>query len=318
MIFLEALCIGMEVECRLGILLFSNNQTSWYTTGIIGGMGVVGALSKVMNLSKEQIKNALSLTCNMASGTRGSHGSMAGSFIPALACQNGYLATCYALNGITCSDTSFYGHNGYIYQLCSKPNIEESIKDLGTKYISQEVICKPYPFGFISYACIDSLLNCTIDYHTIHDITIEISPMAKRLGSNMHPLHQYDAFVSIPYLVARTLINKDSLYQPIINNFIMTKEEQELINKMQIIENSYLHDDEADIYIDNQLFTNAYTHTNMSQDDIIRKFINLTHINQSWVNDYYQLNIDNIYQYIISYNSTKNDIFDNSANKIHT
>lgn len=300
--FLEALCIGMEVECRVGLLMFSNNQSAWYTTGIVGGIGAAVACGKILNFNKQQYKNAISIACNQASGIRGSHGSIIGSMVPAFASQNGYLACVLTVNNITCHENSFIGNNGLIYSITSNPNVALAKANLKERLISMETVCKPYPYGFISFACIDIIKNVEIDLFNLKSIKVEVSPMVKRLGANYHPKSLYDGIVSLPYLIARTMLDKNSIYKPLTEEFYVTKKEVELINKIEIIVVDNLNDNEAKITIIDNKNNHILLPPNdnkMEHHDVINKFKKLIKANNQWINDFYHKPIEDIYRFII-------------------
>ena len=183
---LNALYIGMETECRLATVMFdkkAESKSGWYTSGIVGGLAVAAALSYLYKFDRKKIKSALALASNYASGIRGSHGSMAGSFIPAIACKNGFIATMLVKNGMTCSFASLVGENGLIKQIAAKPALQKARKGQWSLNTS----CKPYPYGFISFSAIALLLKIDIDYRIIDKIIVEVSSRVKNLGYNFSP-----------------------------------------------------------------------------------------------------------------------------------
>lgn len=306
---LNALCVGMEVEVRLAIALFSKetySHSGWYTTGIVGGIGAAAALSHLLQFNKDQIKSAIALACNYASGLRGSHGSIAGSFIPAIASKNGFIAAMLVEKGMTCSFTSLVGENGLIQQITTNSAIEKARKGLGKEYLSLNSSCKPYPYGFISFSAIALLMQIDIDFHNIKEITVEVSSRVKQLGANAHPKTMYDAFVSLPYIIASLLVNKEKAFLPLNENFTVTPEEKTIINKIVIKENTKMSDEEIYMTINNHQYylKNAPGSINkpMQHDEIIEKFKKITTIinQEQFINELYHKDINDIYQFIIN------------------
>lgn len=305
---LNALCIGMEVECRLAIAIFSNethNQSGWYTTGIVGAIGVASALSHLFKFTKEDIRNALALAANYASGLRGSHGSMAGSFIPAIASKNGFMSVMFVEKGMTCSFASLVGKNGLIQQMTSNPNIKKARDGIGKTYFSMDSSCKPYPFGFISFSAIALLEQVNIDDRNIDEIIVEVSSRVKMLGSNHDPKTMYDGFVSLPYIIAILLINHENAYLP-LEDFHITPEIKSIMKKIIIKENKDLSDEEIYMTINQEkyYFKNApgSIHNPMKHEDIIEKFKRITKINhqEQLIENIYHQDIQDIYQFIIN------------------
>lgn len=301
---LNALYIGMGAECRLATVMFdkkSESKSGWYTSGIVGGLAVAAALSHLYKFDRKKIKSALALASNYASGIRGSHGSMAGSFIPAIACKNGFIATMLVKNGMTCSFASLVGENGLIKQIVAKPALQKARKG----QLSLNTSCKPYPYGFISFSAIALLLKIDIDYRIIDKIIVEVSSRVKNLGSNFSPQNMYDGLVSLPYIIGHILVDRKNGYLPLNSNFIITDDEQEIINKIVIKENSKLSDDEIYISINDKKYylkdaPGSVNHP-MTHDEVINKFKTITDIKnkEEFIEKLYHQDITDIYQFII-------------------
>ena len=81
----DALVIGIEVQCRLGAALLlppAKGQLSWYGTGILGGLGAAAAVARVLGLSVEQTCWALGLAANQAQAGAGHFTHSTGSGTP--------------------------------------------------------------------------------------------------------------------------------------------------------------------------------------------------------------------------------------------
>ena len=303
---LNALYIGMETECRLATVMFdkkAESKSGWYTSGIVGGLAVATALSYLYKFDRKKIKSALALASNYASGIRGSHGSMAGSFIPAIACKNGFIATMLVKNGMTCSFASLVGENGLIKRIAAKPALQKARKG----QLSLNTSCKPYPYGFISFSAIALLLKIDIDYRIIDKIIVEVSSRVKNLGSNFSPQNMYDGLVSLPYIIGHILVDRKNGYLPLNSNFIITDDEQEIINKIAIKENSKLSDDEIYISINDKKYylmdaPGSVNHP-MTHDEVINKFKTIMDIKnkEEFIEKLYHQDITDIYQFIIEY-----------------
>ena len=305
---LNALYIGMEVECRVATLLFDQTDSSsnWYTTGIAGGIGATGALSHLLKFNRQQIKSAIGLASNLASGIRGSHGSMTGSFIPAIACQNGLKAVMLVKNGFTCSFNSFIGQNGLVRTITKNPAINSAGNDFNHNFLSMKVSCKPYPYGFIAFATIAALSKVNVNISKIKEVKVMVSPRVKQLGANYDVKTMYDGFVSLPYIISHLLIDYQNAHIPLDDDFKVTEDERNLMKKVKILENIKYGDQEVKIIIDeHEYYINdvpgSIAHP-MQHQEVINKFIKITQFKQSeqFINALYQQEIDDIYQFIIT------------------
>ena len=246
--FLEALMIGMEAECRTGVLLFTNGSKGWYTTSVCGTVGAAAGCARLLKLDRIQTENALALAASYISGNRGTHGAMAGSWMPAIAAEKGYEAARLASLGFTCSASSFEGKMGMVNLVTDHPAYEEALKGLGETLTSREVSCKPYPYGFISFGVLECLSQLK-PHRDIEEVTLEVSDRVALLGKNPYPSTMYEGFVSLAYIAARALLDPVNLYQPLSERIELSEEEKDLIAKIRIVPLSSYSDDMARVTV---------------------------------------------------------------------
>jgi 2-methylcitrate dehydratase PrpD len=246
--FLEALAVGLEAECRTGILLFKNGSKGWYTTSVCGTIGAAAGCARLLKLNREQTGNALALAASCVCGSRGTHGAMAGSWMPAIAAEKGYEAAKLASLGFTCGLSAFEGTMGMVHLVTDQPAYEEALAGFGETLISREVSCKPYPYGFISFGVLECLAQLK-PHKEIQEVTLEVSGRAAMLGKNPYPSTMYEGFVSLPFITARALLNPAGLYQPLSESIELSQEEKALISKIRIIPVSSYSDDTAKVTV---------------------------------------------------------------------
>lgn len=246
--FLEALMIGMEAECRTGVLLFTNGSKGWYTTSVCGVIGAAAGCARLLKLNRTQTENSLALAASYVLGNRGTHGTMAGSWMPAIAAEKGYEAARLASLGFTCSASSFEGKMGMVNLVTDSPAYEEALKGLGETLISREVSCKPYPYGFISFAVLECLSQLK-PHRDIEELILEVSDRVAVLGKNAYPSSMYEGFVSLAFIAARALLDPVNLYQPLSERIELSEKEKDLIAKIRIVPVSSYTDDMAKVTV---------------------------------------------------------------------
>ncbi|MBQ7992018.1 MAG: MmgE/PrpD family protein [Solobacterium sp.] len=246
--FLHALMIGMEAECRTGVLLFTNGSRGWYTTSVCGLIGAAAGCARLLRLNRNQTENALALAASCVCGNRGTHGAMAGSWMPAIGAEKGYEAARLASLGFTCSTSSLEGKMGMVNLVTDNPAYEEALEGLGETLISKEVSCKPYPYGFISFGVLECLSHLH-PHKDIEEVILEVSERAALLGKNPFPSTMYEGFVSLAFIAARALLDPVNLYQPLWERIELSEEEKDLIRKIRIIPQSSYTDDMAKVTV---------------------------------------------------------------------
>ncbi|SMF89983.1 2-methylcitrate dehydratase PrpD [Azospirillum oryzae] len=225
---INALCLGMEIECRVALAMFGPKAQvpfGWYPTGLAGGIGAAAAVGHLLGFDEAQVCNAFGLAAARASGTRGTHGAMAASYVPALAAESGYVAAKLTQAGFTCDIASLSGRNGLIGLVASTPDREAALGGLGRTFVCETTAFKAYPTGFISHAA----MECCLDLHAqalrqgrrLERLDVFVSPVAHRLGGNSTPANGFEAMVSLSYLCARVICDPDSAFEPIADAFVI-------------------------------------------------------------------------------------------------
>lgn len=248
----EALAVGMEVECRLALALFAPGTgaaSGWYTTGVAGGVGAAAAAGRLLGLSEAQMASALGWAAASACGVRGTHGSAAGTFVPALAARAGLEAALLARDGLTCGIGALTGPNGLAAQVAPQPALDRALAGIGSTWVSAESSAKPYPFGFVAFAAVDAALELG-EPGDEAAIAIHVSPRSAQLGGNPRPATTDEALVSIPYLVARTLADPTSVSRPLPSTLALSPQEEALLARISLHVDPTLADSAARIEVD--------------------------------------------------------------------
>jgi 2-methylcitrate dehydratase PrpD len=255
----DALCAfqaGFEVECRTALgLTNKNNPTAkcWYPTGIAGGMGAAVAAGQLLDLSREQMESAIGLAAGYASGTRGTHGGMSGSWVPGIAAEAGYISAKMAKNGFTAPISSLVGVNGLFNAINPDAPYEEVFKGLGDTYVCETTACKPFPFGFISFAviqcCIDAAEKLKQAGKAFDKVELYVSPTSYTLGKNPTPANVYQAMVCLRYIAARVLSDPDEAFVPLDDSFTIPENIGKCMERITIHEKDSLRNDQAEIHL---------------------------------------------------------------------
>src|SRR3989441_7421935 len=108
--FLYALTVGIETECRIGNSVYPDHyDAGWHITGTTGVFGAAAAAGRLLGLSEQQMLWALGLAATQPVGLREMFGSMAKSFHPGRAAQNGLTAAFLASKNFTSSEQALEG-----------------------------------------------------------------------------------------------------------------------------------------------------------------------------------------------------------------
>ncbi|MFV0490693.1 MAG: MmgE/PrpD family protein [Pseudorhodobacter sp.] len=223
---LQALRVGMEIECRLSAAMFNAGTgaaNGWYPTGMAGGFGAAAAAGRLLGLDEGAMQAALALAACRASGIRGAHGAMSAYWPPAIAAEAGYAAALMADQGFTGSISALSGPNGLLRQVAAKPDLPAALDGLGQNHICESTAPKLYPYGFIAYAPIDCAMRlakaAAAQGTSVATAVLSVSPTCARLGGHDLPANMFEAQVALRYIVARMLGDPAIAYTPVPDDF---------------------------------------------------------------------------------------------------
>jgi len=213
--FLHALILGVEIQCRIGNILFAKPaecNIGLSMAGLVGGIGAAVAAAKLMGLNETGIATALGHAANQAGGLRESHSTMGSQFTPGHTARCGLMSALLAARGFTCSDTMIEGEKGFGVSFASNPNMEAAVDGLGKSFEITTLAYKPYPCGFVVHPVIDACLDLaranTFNIEDIARIELTVSPLAAKLADRAELNDRNQTLVSLQHWAAASIICK--------------------------------------------------------------------------------------------------------------
>lgn len=148
--FLVALVAGIEVECKLGLVVWPQHyDVGWHITSTTGSIGAAVAVSKILKLDREKIVQSIGVAATQVVGLREMFGSHTKSFHPGRAAQAGLMAALLAKEGYTSSKRSLEAKRGWANVVGVTKGESEIQADLGkwTGYGRQSQVGLPAVTG---------------------------------------------------------------------------------------------------------------------------------------------------------------------------
>ena len=202
--FLEALVLGLEVECRLGNAVTPYHYArGWHITSTCGVVGAAAAAAKLLGLDEARTRNAIGLAANQACGLVEGLGTMAKSVSVGAAPRNGLFAALLAQQGITCAPRMLEGARGFAEVMGEKPDVASITAGLGERWEGARNTYKPYPCGIVLHPVIDAFLALKsahgIDAASIETIVVRGHPLLRQRTDRPHPSTGREAQVSLKH-----------------------------------------------------------------------------------------------------------------------
>ncbi len=189
---LEALILGVEVECRIGNSVYPEHyDRGWHITGTAGVFGAAAAVGKLIGLDETRMVWALGTAATQASGLREMFGTMCKSFHPGRAAQNGALAAFLAEAGFDSSLRGIEAPRGFANVLSTKQDYSEILDGLGERWEAGLNSYKPFACGIVIHPTIDGCIQLRDelgdDVARIESVALRAHPLVLELTGKTEP-----------------------------------------------------------------------------------------------------------------------------------
>ena len=145
---MHAFILGFEVESRIGNAVYPAHYTAgWHITSTTGVFGAAAAVGKLLGLSTKQMVWAFGLAATQAAGT--GRCSMAKSFQPGRAAQNGYTAALLGRADFTAGERALEGPRGFAAVTAAQYDLDKVTAGLGKSFELRDNAYKPYACGLV-------------------------------------------------------------------------------------------------------------------------------------------------------------------------
>jgi len=227
--FLEAVILGIEVSCRLGIATDLNLvDGGWIYSALLGHFGAAAAAARILSDDPDALRSALGAAYTLTSGNHQStrEGAETKALQPAIAGSNGLLAALMAKGGLKGVSQPFLGEDGlgrvYLHDRLDPAAFSGA---LGNTPEIARLSFKPYPSCRLTHPAITAALDLYRDVGpSLGDetkIALAVNPQAfnvvgKTHAARMRPAMRLDAQFSIYWCVAVALTHGEVLPEHLV------------------------------------------------------------------------------------------------------
>jgi 2-methylcitrate dehydratase PrpD len=209
--FIDALVVGVEVECRIGNAVYpAHYSTGWHITGTTGVFGAAAATGRILGLSEQQMLWALGLAATQPVGLQEMFGSMTKSFHPGRAAQNGLTAALLAARGFTSSTQALEARYGWGNVLSTARNYEEITGGLGASWQIALNTYKPFACGIVMHPTIDGCIQLRNEHKLtaagIERVELRVHPLVLELTGKTAPQTGLEGKFSIYHAAAAAIV----------------------------------------------------------------------------------------------------------------
>jgi 2-methylcitrate dehydratase PrpD len=288
--FVNALVLGIEVECRIGNSVYPEHyDVGWHITGTTGVFGAAAAVGKLMGLDTEHMSWAFGLAATQPVGLREMFGTMTKSFHPGRAAQNGMTAALLAAKGYTSSQQGIDAKRGWANVLSSAHNYTEITEGLGETYEILKNSYKPFACGIVIHPTIDGCVQVRekekISADQIESVALSVHPLVLELTGKTAPQTGLEGKFSVYHAAAAALIEGDGGENQFSDSAVQDQNIIALRKRITAVLDPSIASDEARISVklrDGRVFDLHVPHAigsvarPMSNADLEHKFRGLT------------------------------------------
>jgi len=213
---LDALLIGAEASIRIGMVLGRRHyDRGFHQTATAGAFGATVAAARLMGLTRDETRNALSLVATRASGLKSQFGSMGKPFNAGVAASNGVEAAQLAKRAFVSCDDGVGGSQGFI-----DAHVDEAYEDAAwaspppATFLFEDVKHKLHACCHGLHATIEALRQAqrmnALDPSAVTGVDIRVNPRWLTVCDIKQPRTGLEAKFSYTMVTAMTLHGVDT------------------------------------------------------------------------------------------------------------
>ena len=209
--FVHAFILGFEAESRIGNAVYpAHYDAGWHITSTAGVFGAAAAIGKLLDLSTPELIWAFGLAATQSAGIREMFGSMAKSFQPGRAAQNGYTAALLGQAQFTAGEHALEGARGFAAVTAAEYDLDKVSANLGVDFDLRANAYKPYACGLVVHPAIDGCSQLFEQYHPepaqITAVRLRVAPLVLDLCNKRELRRALESKYSIYHAAAIGLV----------------------------------------------------------------------------------------------------------------
>jgi 2-methylcitrate dehydratase PrpD len=212
---LTALVAGIELECRLGVLLGAPHyEVGFHSTGTLGTFGAAAACAHLLGLDAGQWVQAMGLAGSQAAGLKSAFGTMTKPFHAGRAASAGLLAALLARGGFTAATDVLEARQGFFETHAGdRPDLSR-LDRLRGRFLVRETLFKYHAACYLTHAPIEAARGLRqrydIDPGAVDDVELSVAPLLLRVCNIAEPKTGLEGKFSLRATTAMALLGADT------------------------------------------------------------------------------------------------------------
>ena len=294
--FLTAVVAGYEVGCRVAMTGGAAQlRRGFHPSATSGTFAAGAAAAKMLQLNSSKTLHALGIAGTQAAGLMAAqHASMVKRMHPGRSAQAGVYGALLAAKGFTgIEDILEAPYGGFCSTFCDNPNLSHLTQDLGKRFETLNVGCKPYPCCGSNHTSIDALKKILSNHPEVSAENVDKIRIRTTRATKLHvgwpykPNSMTTAQMNLPFCVAVLLHDRDFFVDQITEKSIHSDAVLNTANKIEVVEdpefeslgdegrhgvNLEVHLQNGTRYSEQILHAKGSDQHPMSEDEVLQKF----------------------------------------------
>jgi aconitate decarboxylase len=294
--FITAVVAGYEVGCRVAMTGGASQlRRGFHPSATSGTFAAGAAAAKMLQLNPSRTLHALGIAGTQAAGLMAAqHSSMVKRMHPGRSAQAGVYGALLAAKGFTgIEDILEAPYGGFCSTFCDNPNLSHLTQDLGKRFETLNVGCKPYPCCGSNHTSIDALKKILSNHPEVSPQNVDKIRIRTTRATKLHvgwpykPNSMTTAQMNLPFCVAVLLHDRDFFVDQITEKSIRSEAVLNTANKIEVVEdpefeslgdegrhgvNVEVHLQNGNSYSEQVLHAKGSDQHPMSKDEILQKF----------------------------------------------
>jgi len=237
--FITGVVAGYEAGIRIAEAISPSHYYYWHTTGTCGTFGAAAAAANIASLNEEETLNAMGSAGTQAAGLWEflRDGAMSKHLHPGKAAMNGILSVLLAREGFTGARKILEGEKGFFKATAAEIDESKSVQGLGEEYKILGNSYKIYPSCRHTHGIVDLAIELAEEGINIDDIVkidVKTYNVAKDIVGNPRPQTPFEAKFSLPFCLARALMDGKLVLESFDYNAINDPKVREIMSKCTV------------------------------------------------------------------------------------
>jgi 2-methylcitrate dehydratase PrpD len=212
---LEAIIMGIELECRLGAIVGGEHYAiGFHSTGTLGAFGAAAACAHLLKLDEDGWLRALGLAGTQAAGLKSGFGTMAKPLHAGRAASNGLLSALAARGGYTANTAVLEAEQGFLATHAGAAPSPEAIDRFAGRYLVRDTLFKYHASCYLTHAPINAAAHIQAEHHlnpkTIDDVEVRVARSLLKVCNIQAPTTGLEGKFSLRSTTAMALRGEDT------------------------------------------------------------------------------------------------------------